>query len=553
MAGNEPDRLRSEKLEATLSDIAASGVLGTGRRRMALLRYLIEQELAGRGEQIKAYSIAVDVLGRGEDFDPSTDSIVRTEIGRLRDALHLFYADRQGSGHVQIEIPKGTYRPRLQVSEPTPVHPAARYRPPRRVLLAGAALLLLAAGGLRLATLIADTGAPASRPGGEFIRIAVSPIRATGTQPDVSRLAFGLRAELVTDLSAFPWIVVVSGTSADAVDADYDLRVQLQWTGARLQASSVLTERPAQAVIWTNRQDIDAALGPIEAVQHEVATTLVERLATRHGIAPDLARSTAARRSNADLDAFMCFMGIYAYWDVPSDERHAALRDCLQSAVARFPEYGEAWAALGFLYMDEARQGRNPRPGRDAWQDAGAAISNGLVYAPLRQPTLNAAMVFNMERPDRDLDAFRRYGDRLVELFPRHTLSLATYGSKLAEFGGQWDEGLELVDLALQLDPQPPSWYFLPGALDAVAFRDTDAALQAVVPLSSQTSKPELVVKLLAAARTGDRAAMDVARALLREQGLDGAEDVANYLRNRRYHPDLEAALLDYVSILSRD
>ncbi|MEP4310993.1 MAG: hypothetical protein ABJ364_14720 [Lentilitoribacter sp.] len=41
-----------------------------------------KEELEGRSESLKAYAIALDVMGRRADFDPSTDSIVRVEVAR---------------------------------------------------------------------------------------------------------------------------------------------------------------------------------------------------------------------------------------------------------------------------------------------------------------------------------------------------------------------------------------------------------------------------------------------------------------------------------------
>ena len=67
-------------------------LLKGGRRRYELLDYRMREHLERRGENLKAYSIALDVLGRGADFDPSIDSIVRVEVARLRDALDLYYA-----------------------------------------------------------------------------------------------------------------------------------------------------------------------------------------------------------------------------------------------------------------------------------------------------------------------------------------------------------------------------------------------------------------------------------------------------------------------------
>lgn len=100
-----------EEILSFISQINASGVLGKSKRRATLLEHLIRAEANGQGDALKAYSIGLDVLGKKEDFDPSTDSIVRVEVGRLRDALALFDASASSSGQVHVKIPKGTYRP----------------------------------------------------------------------------------------------------------------------------------------------------------------------------------------------------------------------------------------------------------------------------------------------------------------------------------------------------------------------------------------------------------------------------------------------------------
>ena len=52
-----------------------------------ILEYICLERLAGRGEDIKEYSIAVEGLGRPPGFDPARDSIVRVEVSRLRQRL----------------------------------------------------------------------------------------------------------------------------------------------------------------------------------------------------------------------------------------------------------------------------------------------------------------------------------------------------------------------------------------------------------------------------------------------------------------------------------
>ncbi|XAZ22690.1 hypothetical protein LVY75_28350 [Sinorhizobium sp. B11] len=58
---------------------------------------------------MKAYSIALDVLGRASNFDASNDPIVRIEVSRLRSSVENYYEAFGAERDVTIHIPKGTY------------------------------------------------------------------------------------------------------------------------------------------------------------------------------------------------------------------------------------------------------------------------------------------------------------------------------------------------------------------------------------------------------------------------------------------------------------
>lgn len=95
-------------IESILVAVTGSGCLGKSERQIALLKYLLTETEAGRGERIKAYSIALDVLDRDEDFDNSLDSIVRVEMHRLRKNLEIF---NTGDHAFTLIIPKAHYTP----------------------------------------------------------------------------------------------------------------------------------------------------------------------------------------------------------------------------------------------------------------------------------------------------------------------------------------------------------------------------------------------------------------------------------------------------------
>jgi Malectin domain len=90
-----------------------------------LISYLCEKTFAAETDQIKEYSVAVDVFDRQNSFDQDTDSIVRVEANRLRKRLSEYYAGEGAAHALHISIPVGQYVPQFQrVPPPAHIDPA---------------------------------------------------------------------------------------------------------------------------------------------------------------------------------------------------------------------------------------------------------------------------------------------------------------------------------------------------------------------------------------------------------------------------------------------
>lgn len=100
-------------VRAQVARMSGSPAFVNAGRMAALLNYLVDAELKGVSAQLNQSRIAIDVFGRDEKFDASTDSIVRVEIGRLRSKLLEYYAGDGKNDEVFVELPKGRYRPIL--------------------------------------------------------------------------------------------------------------------------------------------------------------------------------------------------------------------------------------------------------------------------------------------------------------------------------------------------------------------------------------------------------------------------------------------------------
>jgi hypothetical protein len=107
------------RIRAHLEKVISSAPFAHSQRSQAFIRYIVEESLEGRGEQIKERNIGVDVFGKAEDFDPQEESLVRVCAGEVRKRLaHAYQSDFHDG--VRIELPLGTYTPRFEV-KPTPL------------------------------------------------------------------------------------------------------------------------------------------------------------------------------------------------------------------------------------------------------------------------------------------------------------------------------------------------------------------------------------------------------------------------------------------------
>lgn len=98
-------------IESQAERILASEHFRDSPIQQRLISFLIDETLAGRGSDLKEYTIGEAVFHRGSDFDPRTDSIVRVQVSILRKKLAAYY-DGPGAGDgVLIEIPRGHYVP----------------------------------------------------------------------------------------------------------------------------------------------------------------------------------------------------------------------------------------------------------------------------------------------------------------------------------------------------------------------------------------------------------------------------------------------------------
>lgn len=100
-----------DEIQRQLDKVCASDTFVKSRRLIKFLSYISERALAGDIDQLKEYTVGLEVFERDASYDPRIDTIVRTEARRLRSKLEQYYERGGRSDPILIEVPKGSYVP----------------------------------------------------------------------------------------------------------------------------------------------------------------------------------------------------------------------------------------------------------------------------------------------------------------------------------------------------------------------------------------------------------------------------------------------------------
>ena len=118
-----PEASGAAEKQEQLHRILASNTLRGSPLLQRFLRFIVEKSVDGSPEDLSEYAIAIGVLGRKPDFDPSSDTSVRTQAYRLRTKLREYYATEGKQDPLLIEIPKGHYLPCFSIPSTGTVEP----------------------------------------------------------------------------------------------------------------------------------------------------------------------------------------------------------------------------------------------------------------------------------------------------------------------------------------------------------------------------------------------------------------------------------------------
>jgi adenylate cyclase len=306
--------------------------------------------------------------------------------------------------------------------------------------------------------------------------VAVLPFKCARASADIAALADGLSEEIVTGLSRFSYLrVIARGSTLKFKDHAADLRTvgkeigaryvmegNLRQAGNRLRVAVQLLDAVSGTHLWAESYDRAFNLDSIFELQDDLVPRIVSTVADQYGVLPRTMSEALRTRSEHSLTPHEGVLRAFGYFTRITPDEHAIVRRILEHSVREAPDHADSWALLSMIYRGEFAQGYNagPNPLDRALAAAQHAADLAATQA-LGHYALAAVFFFRKE-----MVSFRVAAQRTLELNPLDASARAYLGLLIA-CSGEWDRGCQLVESAMQLNPNCPGYFYFAGGYNA--------------------------------------------------------------------------------------
>lgn len=478
-----------EAINGQLRRILASEDFQASARLKRLLEFLVLETLEGRGDDLKAYTIALGVFGRDPSFDPQVDPTVRVEAGKLRSKLERYYYINNDDP-IRIDVPKGRYVPSFTAN-------------------AGAAATP------ENAPLEVEARAPAPYACEAVCNtpsVAVLPFVNIGNNIEIEYFAEGLTEEITVSLTRFDDLIIANSyTSRQFKSAPQDimevarilgvrfvLHGSVQIGGNALRVFATLTDAATGSNLWAEKFEGRLAATELFSIQDEITQHVVARLADNYGFIKRtlLKESNVKRLDDLEVyDAILC----YGQWAASfNPDLFARARAALERAVIIEPEYALPVAMLSDMYSSDYQHGYNQveKPLENAVRLANRALD---LDANCQTAYWALAQYYFLKR---EAGQFEYVAKKILPLNPVNPYMNVSVGL-LTAMTGDLDGGFDLMCRAVQLNPCSPRWYRIIPYMIEYKRGNYEAALAEAMQLNIPSCFWDPMLKAAAYGRLG--------------------------------------------------
>ena len=398
------------------------------------LSYIVSEYLAGRSDQLKGYTIGVDVFGKGEDFDPGEDALVRIHAGRLRRMLDLYYLKTGRADTVHIEVPKGNYTPVITLRYPDKT---SFVKETER-----------------------DPGRSCFEPG-----VILLPFGNLTGDPELNYFARGFSEELSLELTKFEELIVYDCTSCKMINENGINPVE-RWRkkGVRFMVEGSIMKASGEVKVlvklidivnenqlWAERYTRQLTADHMNEIQESIAREVAHFLGSEYGIIFQKLSQDANRIKPKHIDTYTAVLKYYHFLAVQSPQTAAEAFDALERALKTEPDSPKAMALLSALLGN--RYMLDQPDAEDAYVKMGELAEKAAIIDP-NSSTVMAVLAFKTFVYD-EKERFFNLTTRYLTMVRNNSAKGGSIAFHLALYGG-WERAKLLLDHLMQTGQEYP-------------------------------------------------------------------------------------------------
>jgi adenylate cyclase len=295
--------------------------------------------------------------------------------------------------------------------------------------------------------------------------IAVLPLVNMSGDPEQEFFADGLTEDIITELSRFRDLLVISRNStfvhkgkavkvqevAREFGVEYVLEGSVRKAGSRIRVTVQLIDAETDRHIWAERYDRE--LEDIFAIQDEMTRAIV---ATLPGRVEAATHDRAKRKPTDNMAAYECVLAAKVLHHRSIREDNAEAQRLLDRAIALDPDYAHAhaWKACvlgqswiyGWCADNDA-----------ALQQVAAELEIALALDDTDSDVHRILAAVNLTRDDHNKAAYHQ--ERALALNPNYDLVVVQQG-ELLTWLGRPEEGIDWIKRAMRLNPCHPERFW---------------------------------------------------------------------------------------------
>jgi adenylate cyclase len=295
--------------------------------------------------------------------------------------------------------------------------------------------------------------------------IAVLPLVNMSGDPEQEFFADGLSEDIITELSRFHDLLVISRNStfvhkgkavkvqevAREFGVDYVLEGSVRKAGDRVRVTVQLIDAETDRHIWAERYD--RKLEDIFALQDEMTCAIVAILPGRVEAAT---HDRAKRKTTDNMAAYECVLTARVLHHRSIREDNAEAQRLLDRALALDPNYAHAhaWKAcvLGQTWVYDWCADRDA-----TLRQVAAELETALALDDNDSDVHRILAALNLTRKDHDKAKYHQ--ERALALNPNYDLVVVQQG-ELLTWLGRPEEGIDWIKKAMRLNPYHPERFW---------------------------------------------------------------------------------------------